>query len=61
MCWPGISSTRRASACPVNSSWRPEGNTHVAWAGKEGATILGIFLKPNIFADGRPFFTQDKG
>ena len=46
---------------PGQFVWRPEGNTHVAWAGKEGATILGIFLKPNIFADGRPFFTQDKG
>jgi anti-sigma factor ChrR (cupin superfamily) len=38
--------------------WRPVGNTHVAWAGAEGATILGVFLKPNIFADGTPFFTQ---
>lgn len=38
--------------------WRPAGNTHTAWAGKEGATILGVFLKPNIFADGTPFFTQ---
>lgn len=46
---------------PGQFVWRPEGNTHVAWAGKEGATILGIFMKPNIFADGRPFFTQDKG
>jgi len=38
--------------------WRPAGNTHVAWAGKAGATILGVFLKPNIFADGTPFVAQ---
>ncbi|WP_149539191.1 cupin domain-containing protein [Siccirubricoccus phaeus] len=39
--------------------WRPAGNTHVAWAGPEGATILSIFLRPNIFADGRKFFTEE--
>lgn len=38
--------------------WRPAGNTHTAWAGPDGALILGIFLKPNVFADGRPFFTE---
>jgi anti-sigma factor ChrR (cupin superfamily) len=43
---------------PGQFVWRPEGNTHVAWAGPEGATVIGIFLRPNIFADGRPFFTQ---
>lgn len=40
---------------------RPPGSTHVAWAGPEGATVLGIFLKPNVFADGRKFFSQDRG
>jgi anti-sigma factor ChrR (cupin superfamily) len=45
---------------PGQFVWRPAGNTHVAWAGKEGATILGVFLKPNIFADGRPFFTAEQ-
>jgi len=45
---------------PGQFVWRPEGNTHVAWAGPEGATVIGIFLKPNIFADGRPFFTEKR-
>jgi anti-sigma factor ChrR (cupin superfamily) len=45
---------------PGQFVWRPEGNTHVAWAGPEGATILGIFLKPNIFDDGRKFFSEGK-
>lgn len=46
---------------PGQFVWRPEGNTHVAWAGPEGATILGIFLRPNIFADGRKFFSEERG
>ncbi|GAA0575006.1 hypothetical protein GCM10009416_12090 [Craurococcus roseus] len=46
---------------PGQFVWRPAGNTHVAWAGPEGATILGVFLKPNVFADGRRFFSQDRG
>ena len=46
---------------PGQFVWRPPGNTHVAWAGPEGATILGVFLKPNVFADGRKFFSQDRG
>ncbi len=44
---------------PGQFVWRPAGNTHVAWAGPEGATILGVFLKPNIFADGQKFFTEE--
>ncbi|MBC4014339.1 cupin domain-containing protein [Siccirubricoccus deserti] len=44
---------------PGQFVWRPAGNTHVAWAGAEGATVLGVFLKPNIFADGRKFFTEE--
>jgi anti-sigma factor ChrR (cupin superfamily) len=44
---------------PGQFVWRPAGNTHVAWAGPEGATVIGIFLKPNIFADGRKFFTEN--
>ncbi len=46
---------------PGQFVWRPPGNTHVAWAGPEGALILGIFLRPNIFADGRKFFSQERG
>jgi quercetin dioxygenase-like cupin family protein len=46
---------------PGQFVWRPPGNTHVAWAGPEGATILGVFLKPNVFADGRKFFSQERG
>jgi len=45
---------------PGQFVWRPEGNTHVAWAGPEGATVLGVFLKPNVFASGQKFFTQEK-
>jgi anti-sigma factor ChrR (cupin superfamily) len=45
---------------PGQFVWRPAGNTHVAWAGPEGAVILGIFLKPNIFAAGQKFFTADQ-
>ena len=44
---------------PGQFVWRPSGNTHVAWAGPEGALVLGIFLRPNIFADGRKFFTEE--
>lgn len=43
---------------PGQFVWRPEGNTHVAWAGPEGATVLGIFLRPNIFDDGRKHFNE---
>ena len=46
---------------PGQFVWLPAGNTHVAWAGPEGATILGVFLKPNVFADGRPFFSRGAG
>ena len=42
----GRSSTRRGSSLPGQFVWRPAGNTHVAWAGPEGALILAIFLKP---------------
>lgn len=41
-----------------NFVWRPAGNTHVAWAGPEGATVIGIFRAPNHFAAGQKFFTQ---
>ena len=44
---------------PGQFVWRPEGNTHVAWAGPEGALVIGVFLRPNIFAAGQKFFTQD--
>jgi anti-sigma factor ChrR (cupin superfamily) len=45
---------------PGQFVWRPAGNTHVAWAGPEGALILGIFLRPNIFADGRKFLSEER-
>ena len=41
-----------------NFVWRPAGNTHVAWAGPQGATVIGIFRAPNHFAAGQKFFTQ---
>ena len=45
---------------PSQFVWRPEGNTHVAWAGPGGALILGIFLRPNVFAAGQKFFTAEE-
>jgi len=42
-----------------NFVWRPAGNTHVAWAGLNGATVIGIFRAPNHFAAGQKFFTQE--
>ena len=45
---------------PGQFVWRPAGNTHIAWAGPEGALILGIFLKPNHFAAGQKFFTEER-
>jgi anti-sigma factor ChrR (cupin superfamily) len=41
-----------------NFVWRPAGNTHVAWAGPNGATVIGIFVAPNHFAAGQKFFTE---
>ena len=38
--------------------WRPAGNTHVAHA-PEGAVFLGVFLKPNYYAAGQKFFTEE--
>lgn len=37
--------------------WRPAGNVHQAYA-PNGAVLLGIFLKPNIFANGTAFYTK---
>ena len=34
-----------------NYVWRPAGSRHDAWA-PDGALILSIFLKPNVFLDG---------
>jgi hypothetical protein len=38
--------------------WRPAGNRHEAVA-PNGAIILGFFLKPNRFAAGEKFFTEE--
>jgi anti-sigma factor ChrR (cupin superfamily) len=42
-----------------NFVWRPAGNTHEAVA-PNGALILGVFMKPNHFASGARFFTEDR-
>lgn len=34
-----------------NYVWRPAGSRHEAWA-PDGALILAMFLKPNVFLDG---------
>jgi anti-sigma factor ChrR (cupin superfamily) len=39
--------------------WRPAGNRHEAVA-PNGALIIGFFLKPNRFAHGEKFFTQQR-
>ena len=46
-------------ACTAgNFVWRPGGNRHVAHA-PNGAVILSVFLKPNIFFEGaNRFFTE---
>ena len=46
-------------ACgPGQFCWRPAGNMHEAVA-PNGAVILGMFLKPNRFAEGQKFFTEE--
>jgi anti-sigma factor ChrR (cupin superfamily) len=43
---------------PGQFVWRPAGNQHEAVA-PNGALILGFFLKPNRFAYGEKFFTEE--
>jgi anti-sigma factor ChrR (cupin superfamily) len=43
---------------PGQFCWRPAGNMHEAVA-PNGALILGMFLKPNRFAEGQKFFTEE--
>ena len=43
---------------PGQFVWRPAGNRHEATA-PNGAIILGFFLKPNRFAAGEKFFTEE--
>ena len=49
---PGISSTRRANACPASSSGGRKAIPMSPGPGRRARLILGIFLKPNVFADG---------
>jgi anti-sigma factor ChrR (cupin superfamily) len=44
---------------PGQFVWRPAGNRHVAVA-PNGAVIIGFFLKPNRFAHGEKFFTEER-
>ena len=44
---------------PGQFVWRPAGNRHEAVA-PHGAVILGFFLKPNRFARGEKFFTDER-
>ncbi len=43
---------------PGNFVWRPGGSRHIARA-PEGAILLSMFMKPNRFALGQRFFTED--
>ena len=45
-------------AGPGQFVWRPAGNQHEAVA-PNGAVLLGFFLKPNRFAYGEKFFTEE--
>ena len=45
-------------ATPGQFVWRPAGNQHEAVA-PNGAVLLGFFLKPNRFAYGEKFFTEE--
>lgn len=40
---------------PGQFVWRPGGNRHIAHA-PNGALMLGMFMKPNRFAEGQKFF-----
>jgi anti-sigma factor ChrR (cupin superfamily) len=44
---------------PGQFVWRPAGNRHEARS-PNGAVILGFFLKPNRFAYGEKFFTEER-
>ena len=46
-------------AGPGQFVWRPAGNQHEAVA-PNGAVLLGFFLKPNRFAYGEKFFTEER-
>ena len=37
--------------------WRPGGNVHQAYS-PNGAVLLGMFMKPNIFANGTEFYVE---
>jgi anti-sigma factor ChrR (cupin superfamily) len=41
-----------------NYVWRPGGNQHIAHA-PNGATFISFFMKPNRFAKGTKFFTEE--
>jgi len=43
---------------PGQFVWRPAGNQHEA-VSPNGAVIIGFFLKPNRFAYGEKFFTEE--
>lgn len=43
---------------PGQFVWRPAGNQHEAFS-PNGAVILSFFLKPNRFAYGEKFFTEE--
>jgi len=43
---------------PGQFVWRPAGNQHEA-VSPNGAVLLGFFLKPNRFAYGEKFFTEE--
>ena len=44
---------------PGNFVWRPGGSRHIARA-PEGAIFLSMFLKPNRYAAGQRFFTEEE-
>ncbi len=48
---------QEGAALPGHFVWRPAGNVHQAYA-PNGAVLLSIFMKPNLFANGSAFFVK---
>ena len=48
---------QEGAALPGHFVWRPGGHVHQAYS-PNGAVMLSIFMKPNLFANGTEFFVK---
>ncbi len=48
---------QEGAALPGHFVWRPGGHVHQAYS-PNGAVLLSIFMKPNLFANGTEFFVK---